>query len=192
MLRGTLSEWIRWVILTSRNLFTLSSIPRKLPYTLLKNVWLRFYARTLPVAIEAPQLGIMSVNLTVNHPNILVWVIHEQNWITQVDWTSVLNVDFMIVNKEMKNSDVGVFLRGNRVKARYICSQCYTEIDKISHIFTGPLWVFFPLNSLTKHCEVAPHVQTTWHSGPIRDELSRAQGVRLTVLFSRHLFLGDV
>ena len=30
---------------------------------------------------------------------------------------SLLNIDLMTVNKEMKNSDVGVFLRGNRVKA---------------------------------------------------------------------------
>ena len=35
-------------------------------------------ASTFPPVIEAPQLGIMSANLTVNHPNISVWVIHEQ------------------------------------------------------------------------------------------------------------------
>ena len=38
-------------------------------------------ARTLPPAIEAPQLGIMSANLTVNHPNISVWATIEQNGI---------------------------------------------------------------------------------------------------------------
>ncbi len=33
-------------------------------------------------------------------------------------WTeSLLNDDLMTVNEEMKNSDLGVFLRGNRVKA---------------------------------------------------------------------------
>ena len=37
---------------------------------------------------------------------------------TQVDWTSSLNVDVMTVKTEMKNSGVGVFLRGNRVKAQ--------------------------------------------------------------------------
>ncbi len=36
-------------------------------------------ARTLPPAIEAPQLGIMSANLTVNHPNISVWVTIEHS-----------------------------------------------------------------------------------------------------------------
>ncbi len=36
------------------------------------------FASTFPPAIEAPQLGIMSANLTVNDPNISVWVIHEQ------------------------------------------------------------------------------------------------------------------
>ncbi len=35
----------------------------------------------------------------------------------QSKFASLLNVDLMTVNKEMKNSDVGVFLRGNRVKA---------------------------------------------------------------------------
>ncbi len=36
-------------------------------------------ARNSPPAIEAPQLGIMSANMTVNRPNISVWVTIEQN-----------------------------------------------------------------------------------------------------------------
>ncbi len=43
-------------------------------------------ASTFPSAIEATQLGIMSANLTVNHPNISVWVIHGQNEIIWVQW----------------------------------------------------------------------------------------------------------
>ncbi len=45
-------------------------------------------ASTFPPAIEAPQLGIMSANLTVNHPNISVWFIHEQNGII---WLKLIN-----------------------------------------------------------------------------------------------------
>ncbi len=37
-------------------------------------------------AIEAPQLEIMSANLTVNLPNISVWVIHEENGIKWLQW----------------------------------------------------------------------------------------------------------
>ncbi len=47
------------------------------------------YAINFPPRIEAPQSGILSANLTVNHPNISVWLIPEQthlvNWRTQVD-----------------------------------------------------------------------------------------------------------
>ena len=39
------------------------------------------------------------------------------NWMTQVDWKSLLNVDVMTVNREMKSSEWEVCLRGNRVKA---------------------------------------------------------------------------
>ncbi len=42
-----------------------------------KSIWL-FLASTFP-HMEDHQSGITSANLTVNHPNILVWVIHEKH-----------------------------------------------------------------------------------------------------------------
>ncbi len=54
-------------------------------------------ARNLPPAIEDPQLGIMSANLTVNHPNISVWVTIEQKLII------LTQASVMSANIEMKN-----------------------------------------------------------------------------------------
>ncbi len=53
------------------------------------------FARNSPPAIEAPQLGIMSANLTVNHPNISVWATIELIILTQAS--------VMSANIEMKS-----------------------------------------------------------------------------------------
>ena len=58
----------------------------------------------------------MLANLTVNHPNIAVWGIHEQNGIVSPPFYPWVTAT-MTASIEMKSSESEAPLRGDMVKA---------------------------------------------------------------------------